>query len=185
MFRLFVACAVLLLTLTGCSGDDSSAASSAPATTNHSVDSTAANTPTDLKHPCKVVSGRTASRVLGEKVTAKKVASELAPGPLDCSYVPAGQDHDAPLLEIRSTPDVRPLAALVGLYVGVDRLLHHPVDVPGADGAEAILTPEDDLVTIFVKQGFVTHTVVVGFEDAVRAERIAVEVAGLVVAGNR
>jgi len=187
VFRLFAVSAVLVLTLTGCSGDDSSAASSTPATAaaNDSVDSSAANTPTDLKHPCEVVPGRTASRVLGEKVTTKKVKSELAPRTLDCSYVRAGLEPDAPPLEIRSTPDVRPLAALVGLYVGVDRLLHHPVDVRGADDAEAILAPEDDLVTIFAKQGFVTHSVVVGLEEADRAERIAVKLAALVVAGNR
>jgi hypothetical protein len=183
--RPFAVCAVLLSILTGCSGEESSSASSARTTASDSADSIAANTPTDLKHPCDAVPGPTASKVLDELVTTTKVESELAPRTLHCRYVPAEHDLTAPSLEIRSTPDVRPLAALVGLYLGVDRLPHHPVDVRGADDAEAVLAPEDALVTIFAKQGFVTHTVVLGLEDADRAERIAVKLAGLVVAENR
>ena len=112
----------------------------------------------------------TVGRLLGEKVTARKVTSELAARTLTCSYVPDEQDRDAPFLEVRSTPDPIPLDAMVGLYLGVDRLQHHPVEIDGADDAEVILQPDDDLVTVFAKQGFVTHTVILGVDDLGRGE---------------
>ena len=130
------------------------------------------------------MSGRTASKALGEKVTTHKVESELAARTLDCSYVPAEMDVDAPFLEIQSTPDPGTLDAMLRLYLGVDRLPHHPVDITGADDAEVVLEPEDDLVTVFFKQGFVTHAVVLDVGDLERAERIGIRLAKLVLAGN-
>ena len=85
------------------------------------------------------------------------MTSKLAARTLDCSYVPAETDVDAPSLEIRSAPDPGTLDAMLRLYLGVDRLPHHPVDITGADDAEVVLEPEDGLVTVFLKQGFVTH----------------------------
>jgi hypothetical protein len=123
-------------------------------------------------------------RVLDEEVTARKVTSELAARTLTCRYVPDGQGRDPRLLEIQSTPDPTSLDSLVRLYVGVDRLQHHPVEVAGADEAAIILQPDDDLVTVFAKQGFVTHAVVLGLADLDRGERVAVRLASLVVAAN-
>jgi hypothetical protein len=170
--------------LAGCSGDTSSTADRAEPTIATTSDDTASHTPTDLQHPCDLVSGRTASKLLGERVTTKVVESKLAPRTLDCSFVPAEVDEDAPFLEIQSTPDPGALDAMIGLYIGADRLPHHPVDVAGADDAEVILQPEDDRVTVFVKQGFVTHAVMIGIGDLERAERIGLRLAELVVAGN-
>ena len=142
-------------------------------------------TPTDLVHPCDVVTGKIASKLLGAQVTAKRVEDKMTGRSLDCSYVPAKQTPDAPFLELLSAPDPTPLDAIVGLYLGVDRLRHHPVDVPGASDAEAIFDPEvATSVTVFAKQGFVTHTVVIGVDDVDRAEPLAVEAATLLVAGN-
>ena len=170
---------MVAVVLTGCSGDSSSSAADQPRPSSATTsDDTASHTPTDLQHPCDLVSGRTASRALGEKVTTKVVESKLAARTLDCSYVPAEQDVDAPFLAIQSTPDPVPLDAMIRLYIGVDRLPHHPVDVAGADDAEVILEPEDDLVTVFFKQGFVTHAVILGLGDLERAERIAAQAGG-------
>ena len=181
-----LALALAALVLTGCSGDSSPAAvagASGP-TAVETTDDIGSHTPTDLQHPCDLVSGRTASKALGEKVTTRRVTSELAARTLDCSYVPAGMDLDTPSLEIRSTPDPGTLDAMLRLYLGVDRLPHHPVDLTGADDAEVVLEPEDDLVTVFVKQGFVTHAVVLDVGDLERAERIGIRLARLVLAGN-
>ena len=73
---------------------------------------------------------------------------------------------------------------MLRLYLGVDRLPHHPVDITGADDAEVVLEPEDDLVTVFLKQGFVTHAVVLDVGDLERGERIGIRLAKLVLAGN-
>jgi hypothetical protein len=130
------------------------------------------------------VSGRTASNALGRQVTVHRVTSKLAARTLDCSYAPAATPGDAPLLEIRSTPDPGTLDAMLRLYLGVDRLPHHPVDITGADDAEVVLDPGDDLVTVFLKQGFVTHAVVLDIGDPERAERIGIRLAKVVLAGN-
>jgi hypothetical protein len=180
-----LALALAAVVLTGCSGDSSApAAGPEPTTAETSAPSEdiGSHTPIDLQHPCDLVSGRTASKALGEKVTAHQVKSELAARTLDCSYVPA--ETDAPFLEIRSTPDPGSLDAMLRLYLGVDRLPHHPVDLTGADDAEVVLEPEDDLVTVFAKQGFVTHAVVVSVGDLERGERIGIRMAKLVLAGN-
>lgn len=182
-----LALALAAAVLTGCSGDSSSPAALAEtpsSATAETSDDTGSHTPTDLQHPCHLVSGRAASRALGEKVTTHRVESELAARTLHCSYLPAETDVDAPFLEIRSTPDPRALDAMVRLYLGVDRLPHHPVEVSGADDAEVVLDPEDDRVTVFFKQGFVTHAVVLGVGDLERAERIGIRLAELVLAGN-
>ena len=182
-----LALALAALVLTGCSGDSSSpgalAGTSGP-TAVETTDDIGSHTPTDLQHPCDLVSGLTASKALGEKVTTHKVKSKLAARTLDCSYVPAEMDADAPSLEIRSTPDPVTLDAMLRLYLGVDRLPHHPVDITGADDAEVVLEPEDDLVTVFFKQGFVTHAVVLDVGDLERGERIGIRLAKLVLAGN-
>ncbi len=182
-----LALALAAAVLTGCSGDSSSPAALAGTSGPTAVETTddiGSHTPTDLRHPCDLVSARTATKALGEKVTTHKVESELAARTLDCSYVPAEMDVDAPSLEIRSTPDPVTLDAMLRLYLGVDRLPHHPLDLTGADDAEVVLEPEDDLVTIFFKQGFVTHAVVLDVGDLERAERIGIRLARLVLAGN-
>jgi hypothetical protein len=179
-----LALALAVAVLTGCSGSSSAPAAGPEPTAATSSDDMGSHTPTDLQHPCDLVSGRTASEALGEKVTTHQVKSELAARTLDCSYVPAETDVDAPFLEIRSTPDPVALESMIRLYLGVDRLPHHPVDIPGADDAEVVLEPEDDLVTVFFKQGFVTHAVVLGVGDLARAERIGIRLAKLVLAGN-
>ena len=182
-----LALALAAAVLTGCSGDSSSPAALAGTSGPSNVETTddiGSHTPTDLQHPCDVVPGRTASRALGEKVTTREVGSKLAARTLDCSYVPAEMDGDAPFMEIRSTPDPVTLDAMLRLYVGVDRLPHHPVDITGADDAEVVLEPEDDLVTVLFKQGFVTHAVVLDVGDLERAERIGIRLAKLVLAGN-
>jgi hypothetical protein len=173
------------LLLAGCSGEASSTGASSPAGASGTDDSVAAHTPTDLKHPCDVVTSSVASRLLGEPVTTKKIKNKLATRTLDCSYIPAKQDVDAPFLEIASTPDPTPLAPMIGMYIGVDRLQHHPVDIPGADEAAVILDPGDTpSLTLFAKQGFVTHTFVLGMDDLDRAERVARQLAARLVAGN-
>jgi hypothetical protein len=131
------------------------------------------------------VTARLAGSLLGERVTSRTVSSKLAPRTLDCRYVPAGAASAGPVLEIRSRPDPGSLDTLVRLYVGVDRLPHHPVQVSGADDAEAVRDPMYGRVTVFAKQGFVTHTVAVEVEDARRGARLAVRLAELVVRGNR
>lgn len=182
-----LALALAAAVLTGCSSGSSSPAALTGTSGPSSVetpDDIGSHTPTDLQHPCDLVPGRTASRALSEKVTAHRVESKLAARTLDCSYVPAEMDMDAPFLEIRSTPDPVTLDAKLRLYLGVDRLPHHPVDITGADDAVVVLEPEDDLVTVFVKQGFVTHAVVLDVGDLGRAERIGIRLAMLVLAGN-
>jgi hypothetical protein len=185
-----LALALTAVVLTGCSGDASAPAPLAGTSEPAAVETTAtsedigSHTPTDLQHPGDLVPGRTASEALGEKVTTRRVESELAARTLDCGYVPARMDVDAPFLEIRSTPDPVSLDAMLRLYLGADRLPHHPLDLTGADGAEVVLEPEDDLVTIFFKQGFVTHAVVLDVGDLERAERIGIRLARLVLAGN-
>jgi hypothetical protein len=179
-----VAILPVLLVGSGCSGEDApprsgEAIASAPA------DSLAAHTPGELRHPCDLVPGRAASEVLGFTVEARKVRDKLAPRAMECGY---GRRGGSPVAEVRSGPDPTPVDALVRLYIGTDRLRHHPVDVPHADGAAAIVDPGPaaaPAVTVFAKQGFVTHTVVVRLPDEEDAERAAVELAGLVVAGNR
>ena len=52
------------------------------------------------------------------------------------------------------------------------------------DRDEVVVGLEDDLVTVFVKQGFVTHAVVLDVGDLERAERIGIRLAKLVLAGN-
>ena len=178
-----LALALAAVVLTGCSGGSSSPAA-APEPAAATSDDIGSHTPTDLQHPCDLVSGRTASKALGEKVTTRTVESKLAVRTLDCSYVPAETGVGAPLLEIRSTPDPGTLDAMLRLYLGVDRLPHHPVDIAGADDAEVVLEPEDDLVTVFVKQGFVTHAVVLSVGDLERGERIGIRLAKVVLAGN-
>ena len=181
-----LALALAAAVLTGCSGGSSSPAArpGAEPTSAETTDDIGSHTPTDLQHPCDLVSARTASKALGEKVTAHRVTSKLAARTLDCSYAPAGTEGDAPLLEIRSTPDPGTLDAMLRLYLGVDRLPHHPVDISGADDAEGVLDPGDDLVTVFLKQGFVTHAVVLDIGDPERAERVGIRLAKLVLAGN-
>jgi hypothetical protein len=182
-----LALALAAAVLTGCSGGSSSPAALAGTSGPTAVETTddiGSHTPTDLQHPCDLVPARTASKALGEKVSTHQVHSELAARTLDCSYVPSEMDVDAPSLEIRSTPDPVTLDAMLRLYLGVDRLPHHPLDLTGADDAVVVLEPEDDLVTIFFKQGFVTHAVVLDVGDLERAERIGIRLATLVLAGN-
>jgi hypothetical protein len=182
-----LALALAAVVLTGCSGDSSSPAalgSASGPTAVETMDDIGSHTPTDLQHPCDLVTRRTAGEALGEQVDAHRVTSKLAARTLDCSYAPAATPGDAPLLEIRSTPDPGTLDAMLRLYLGVDRLPHHPVDITGADDAEVVLDPEDDQVTVFLKQGFVTHAVVLDIGDLERAERIGVRLAKLVLAGN-
>ncbi len=165
---------VVTLLLVGCSGTDSSTAPAAPAATG---DSFASHTPADLRHPCAVVPARVVSRVLGRPVTDRRIPHPTNARRLECRY--------GPEVDLVSAPDVRSLGTIVGLYIGVDRLAHHPVDVPGTDDAAVILNPGDrPSVTLFAQQGFVIHTVVVHRGDLGRAERLAVRLAGLVVAGN-
>ncbi len=173
--------------LAACSGEESpNVEPPSPETSSAAPDDDlAAHTPTDLRHPCQAVPASTVGRLLGEKVTAHQVTSKLAARTLTCSYVPIEQQRDAPFLEVQSTPDPTPLDAWVGLYIGVDRLQHHPVEIDGADDAEVILQPDDDLVTVFVKQGFVTHSVILGVDDLGPGEMVAVRLARLVVSGNR
>jgi hypothetical protein len=182
-----LALALAAVVLTGCSGDNSAPAAlpgtSEPTAVQTSED-VGSHTPTDLQHPCVLVTGRTASEALGQRVTMRRVESELTARTLDCSYVPAEREVGAPFLEIRSTPDPGSLEAMLRLYLGVDRLPHHPVGLAGADDAEVVLEPEDDLVTVFAKQGFVTHAVVVSVGDLERGERIGIKLAKLVLAGN-
>jgi hypothetical protein len=178
---------VLLVTLglSGCDAAGSSTSNAGPTPATETEEEPAVATPTDLVHPCDVVTGKIASKLLGARVRAKRVEDKMTGRSLDCSYVPAKQMPDAPFLELLSAPDPTPLKAIVGLYLGVDRLRHHPVDVSGASDAEAIFDPDvATSVTVFAKQGFVTHTVVIGIDDVDRAERLAVKAAGLLVAGN-
>ncbi len=173
--RLAILLAAGVLALAGCSGDTSgpSRTPAAVATT----DSVASHTPTRLKHPCDVVTGTSASSILGDQVKARKVRNRLAARTLECRY--------GRTLDITSTPDPRSITLIIGLYIGVDRLQHHPVDVSGSDGAAVVLVPGDrPSLTLFAKQGFVTHTVVVAGDDLGRAEKIALEVATELVAGN-
>jgi hypothetical protein len=173
------------LGLGGCDDAGSSTSNARPAPATETDEEPAVATPTDLVHPCEVVTGKIASKLLGARVTAKRVEDKMTGRSLDCSYVPAKQTPDAPFLELHSAPDPTPLNAIVGLYLGVDRLRHHPVDVSGASDAEAIFDPDvATSVTVFAKQGFVTHTVVIGIDDVDRAERLAVKAATLLVAGN-
>jgi len=173
------------LALTGCDDAGSSTAATVPTPPTEPDDESAVATPTDLVHPCDVVTGKVASKLLGARVTAARVEDTMTGRSLDCSYVPAKQTPGAPFLELLTAPDPTPLNAIVGLYLGVDRLRHHPVDVPGASDAEAIFDPDvATSVTVFAKQGFVTHTVVIGIDDVDRAERLAVQAATLLVAGN-
>jgi hypothetical protein len=174
-----------VLSLTGCDDAGSSATTAAPTDPTQTDAEPAVATPTDLVHPCDVVTSEIASELLGARVTAKRVEDKMTGRSLDCSYVPSKQTPDAPFLELITAPDPTPLDAIVGLYLGVDRLRHHPVDVPGASDAEAIFDPDaGNSVTVFAKQGFVTHTVVIGIADDDRAERVAVEAVTLLVAGN-
>jgi hypothetical protein len=164
-----------LLLFSGCGGDDSSSPAAVP--TTGTTDPAASHTPADLRHPCAVVPARVAVRVLGRRVTARRVAHPANVRRLECRYGSS--------LDIVSAPDVRSIGTIVGLYVGVDRLAHHPVEVPGADDAVVILNSGDrPSVTLFAQQGFVVHTVVVHAADPGRAERVAVRLAALVVAGN-
>jgi hypothetical protein len=170
----------------GCTGSDSKPARPAPSA-SVTTNALAEHTPDKLRHPCDIVDGRAASRVLQRKVTAHRMHNKLMARALDCSYV-VGRGDGTPALELRSTPDPTPLLALVGLYVGTDRLRHHPVDVPHADAAVVIIEPgqrSTPTVTLFAKQGFTTHTVVVRLLSEANAERAAIELASLVVAGNR
>jgi hypothetical protein len=164
-----------VLLFSGCGGDDSSSPAAVP--TTGTTDPAASHTPADLRHPCAVLPARVAVRVLGRRVTARRVPHPANVRRLECRYGPS--------LDIVSAPDVRSIGTIVGLYVGVDRLAHHPVEVPGADDAVVILNSGDrPSVTLFAQQGFVVHTVVVHAADPGRAERVAVRLAGLVVAGN-
>ena len=175
MVRLAGVLAAGLVAFAACTGDPSTASSTpvAAATT----DSVASHTPTELRHPCAVITARVAGRALGRPVTARHVRDPLSARALECGYGRA--------LDVVSEPDVRPLPVVVGLYIGVDRLLHHPVDVPGSDGAAVILEQDDaPTLTLFAKQGFVTHRIVVNIGDLDRAERVAVELATQLVAGN-
>jgi hypothetical protein len=183
----FLALALAAGMLAACSGEESpDVQRAAPRTSSVAPgDDLAAHTPTDLRHPCRAVPARAVGRVLDENVTSREVTSELAPRTLTCGYAPDQRDGKWPFLEIQSIPDPTPLAALVGLYLGVDRLQHHPVDVAGADDAEVILQPDDGLVTVFAKQGFVTHSVILVLDNLERGELIAVRLARLVVRGNR
>jgi hypothetical protein len=173
---------VIAALLGACSAGASSDAERPAPSAASATDDLAAHTPADLRHPCDLVTRRTATRLLGVPVAAREVSSELAPRTLACRYA---QGAGPPLLEIRSTPDPTSLDSLVRLYIGVDRLPHHPVDARGADAGEAVLDPGHGVLTVFVKQGFVTHTVVLADGDPPRDERTAVSLAELVVAGNR
>jgi hypothetical protein len=134
-------------------------------------------------HPCDVVPAEVATDLLGTPVTTKRIDGELVPDVQNCSYVPTDQSPGAPFLELMSTPDGTSVDDLVRL-TGED-LEHHPVDVPGADEAEAMLDPEiAPTVTVFATLDGVVHTVVLGLDDVEEAERIAVEAAGLLVAGD-
>ena len=167
----------LVLLLSGCTGDASSGPSGPsgePVPT--ATESHAAHTPAQLRHPCAVLPARAAGRALGRPVEPRRVPNPTNVRRLECRYGPS--------LDIVSAPEVRSLGTIVGLYVGVDRLPRHPVDVPGADDAVLVDNPGDrPSVTLFVQQGFVLHTVVVQ-APLERAERVAVRLAGLVVAGN-
>ena len=173
--------------LAGCWADDSTETGhpSPDSSSSAAEDDPAAHTPTDLRHPCQAVPARAAGRVLGDRVRARPVTSELAPRTLTCSYESDSRDSVASFLEIQSTPDPTSLDALVRLYVGVDRLPHHPVHVDGADEAEVVLQPDDQLVSVFAKQGFVTHSVILGIDDLEQGEPIALRLARLVVQANR
>ena len=175
---------VVLAALAACSGDASSDAGP-PATPASTIDdSVASHTPQELRQPCALVPAALASSVLGTPVEARRVKGSSS-RTLGCTYLRTPGDDGSALLEIRSGPDPTGLDALVGLYLGVDRLRHHPVEVPGADDAEAIFEPELGRVVLFVKQGFVTHSVAVSVGGPDRAERIAVRLAARVVRGDR
>jgi hypothetical protein len=166
---------LIALLLTGCTGHASSTPPSPAPTT--SGDSLGSHTPTTLRHPCAAVPAAVASRELGVRVRAVRVHDPHAARRLECRYGDA--------LDVTSYPDVRSLPSILGLYLGTDRLAHHPVDVPGADGAEVVLDPDAGSATLLAKQGFVTHLVTARLPDAARAERVAVSVATRLVAGNR
>ena len=80
-----LALALAAAVLTGCSGGSSSPAArpGAEPTSVETTDDIGSHTPTDLQHPCDLVSARTASKALGEKVTAHRVTSKLAARTLD------------------------------------------------------------------------------------------------------
>ena len=181
--RFLLALGLVAMAVAGCSDEESSAPHALPPVSPGTESSLAAHTPSELRHPCRIVTAADAGNLLGVRVRAERADDPQTARTLDCRYVASQQS--APVLEIRSHPDTNPVGALVRLYVGVDRLRHHPVDVPGSDGAEAVLQPEDELLTMFVKQGFVTHTVVVRLADLDRGERVAAAVAAAVVDGNR
>ena len=172
--------AVAAVVLSACSSGDEPTARRTPSGGDPTL---AANTPTDLRHPCAAVPARAASDVLGGPVTTRRVVDQAAARTLRCRYRPEVRDG-ALAAEIRSAPDVTSLRRLVGLYVGTDRLQHHPADVPGADGAEVVLQPAAGLVTLFAKQGFVTHVVVVSTARVAEGERAAVALADLLVRAN-
>ncbi len=161
------------LLLTGCTGEASSTPVPAPAT---SGDSLGSHTPTRLRHPCAVVPAGVASRALGLVVRAHRVHDPSAARKVECRYGDA--------LDVSSYPDVRSLPAVLGLYLGADRLPHHPVDVPGADAAEVVVDT-DGSVVLLAKQGFVTHLVSVRLPEEQPAERAAISVATRLVAGNQ
>ena len=117
-------------------------------------------------------------------MTARRVVNPAAARTLRCGYQPADNGDGRPSAEIRSAPDVTSLRRLVGLYIGTDRLQHHPVEIAGANGAEVVLQPNAGLVSVFVKQGFVTHLVVVRTHGPASSETAALRLADLVVRAN-
>jgi hypothetical protein len=178
--RIAVAALVpVLLAGAGCRVGDASSQSE-ESVASATPDLLAEHTPAELGHPCDLVPGRAASEVLGFAVQARRV-----PDKVECDY---GRRGTPPVVELRSGPDPTPVEALVRLYIGTDRLRHHPVDVPYADRAAAVVdavSAATPVVVVFAKQGFVTHTVVVRLPDEAASESAAVALAGLVVAGNR
>ena len=100
---------VLLVTLalTGCDDAGSSTAAAAPTRAMETDEEPAVATPTDLVHPCDVVTSKVASKLLGVRVRATRVEDKMTGRSLDCSYVPAKQTPDAPFLELLTAPDPR------------------------------------------------------------------------------
>jgi hypothetical protein len=173
--RALLAAALLTSALAGCR-EDGSSVPSVPAPV---AVSSIGPTPDPLRHPCAALPASTAGRLLGVRVVARHVHDPLSGRALTCAYTGHGVR-----LQIRSTPDPTPIGRLVGLYVGTDRLLHHPVAVPGADAAELVELPAEHRVTLLAKQGYVTHLLVLSGLPSRRADRLLVALTTTLVAAE-